>query len=141
MHEKASGDILVPMDDSDDYYPPERVTHAVDRLRSQPKEALCAGSSIVYIYFNDLDQLYIFGPYGKSHGTAGFIAFKKELLQITKYDDEAEIAEEKAFLKNYTVPFVQLDPKKTILVLLIINIIHLIKLLVNPHQIMLEKLN
>ena len=54
MHEKASGDILVYMDD-DDFYPPERVTHAVDRLRSQPN-ALCAGSSIVYIYFNDLSK-------------------------------------------------------------------------------------
>ena len=132
MHEKASGDILVYMDD-DDFYPPDRVTHAVDRLRSQPN-ALCAGSSIVYIYFNDLDQLYIFGPYGKSHGTAGTFAFKKELLKLTKYDDDAEIAEEKAFLKNYTIPFVQLDPKKTILVFAHqYNTFDKRKLLVNPH--------
>ena len=132
MHEKSKGEILVYMDD-DDYYPPDRVTHAVDRLRSQPR-ALCAGSSIVYIYFNDLDQLYIFGPYGKSHGTAGTFAFKRELLQITKYDDDAEIAEEKAFLKNYTIPFVQLDPKKTILVFAHqYNTFDKRKLLVNPH--------
>ena len=51
MHEKTKGEILVYMDD-DDYYPPERVNHAVNRLRSQPR-ALAAGSSIVYIYFND----------------------------------------------------------------------------------------
>ena len=28
----------------------------------------------------------------------------------------AEIAEEKAFLKNYTIPLIQLDPMKAILV-------------------------
>lgn len=31
MHEKSKGDILVYMDD-DDYYPPERVSHAVETL-------------------------------------------------------------------------------------------------------------
>jgi hypothetical protein len=38
------------------------------------------------------------------------------LLEQTRYEDHAALAEEKAFLKNYTVPFVQLDPLKTILV-------------------------
>tara|TARA_B100001093_G_scaffold378643_1_gene363965 strand:- start:642 stop:1385 length:744 start_codon:yes stop_codon:yes gene_type:complete len=114
MHEKCKGDIIVYMDD-DDYYPPDRVSHAVDRLRSKPN-ALCAGSSIVYIYFNDLDKIYQFGPYGRNHATAGTFAFKKKLLEITKYDDDAEMAEEKQFLKNYTIPFVQLDPRKCILV-------------------------
>lgn len=113
MHEKSKGDILVYMDD-DDYYPPERVNHAVNRLRSRPK-ALVAGSSVVYIYFNDLDKVFQFGPYGPMHATAGTFAFKRELLSQTKYDDEAELAEEKKFLKNYTVPLVQLDPRKSIL--------------------------
>ena len=49
------------------------------------------------------------------HATAGTFAFKRKLLDQTKYDDEAELAEEKAFLKNYTVPLVQLDPLKSIL--------------------------
>ena len=43
MHEKSKGEIIVYMDD-DDYYPPERVSHAVNMLRSN-KKALCAGSS------------------------------------------------------------------------------------------------
>lgn len=113
-HEKASGDILVYMDD-DDYYPPERVRHAVDMLRTTNK-ALCAGSSEMFIYFKHIDKMLKFGPYGPNHATAGTFAFKKELLKITKYDDEAAVAEEKKFLKDYTIPFVQLDPKKTILV-------------------------
>lgn len=101
MHEKSTGEILVYMDD-DDYYPPNRVSHAVNRLRSRP-EALAAGSSIVYIYFNDLDKVYKFGPYGPQHATAGTFAFKRKLLEQTRYDDDAEIAEEKAFLKNYNI--------------------------------------
>ena len=114
MHEKTKGEILVYMDD-DDYYPPDRVNHAVNRLRSQPK-ALAAGSSIVYIYFNDTNKIFQFGPYGPMHATAGTFAFKRELLKMTRYDDNAEMAEEKQFLKNYTVPLIQLDPMKSILV-------------------------
>jgi glycosyltransferase involved in cell wall biosynthesis len=110
----ATGEILVYMDD-DDYYPPDRVTHAVDRLRSRPT-ALAAGSSAVYLYFNDLDKVYQFGPYGPSHATAGTFAFWRKLLEQTSYEDEAEMAEEKHFLKNYAIPLVQLDPKKSILV-------------------------
>jgi len=114
MHEKSKGDILVYMDD-DDYYPPERVSHAVEMLQQHPK-CLCAGSSEIYIYFEHIDKVYQFGPYGPNHATAGTFAFKRRLLEQHKYNDEAALAEERAFLKDYTVPFIQLDPKKVILV-------------------------
>ena len=114
MHEKSKGDIIVYMDD-DDYYHEERVSHAVDMLKNN-KKALCAGSSEIYIYFNDLKLIYKFGPYGPNHATAGTFAFKRELLNITSYNEEACLAEEKHFLKDYTIPFVQLNPLKTILV-------------------------
>jgi hypothetical protein len=132
MHEKATGEILVYMDD-DDYYPPDRVNHAVNRLRGSPK-ALCSGSSIMHIYFNDTQKIWQFGPYGPNHATAGSFAFKRELLQQTKYDDEAEMAEEKQFLKNYTIPFVQLNSEKTILCFAHAqNTFDKRKLLINPH--------
>jgi hypothetical protein len=114
MHDKTKGDIIVYMDD-DDYYPPERVSHAVDRLIKTPT-ALCAGSSEIYIYFKHLQKMYQFGPYGPNHSTAGTFAFKREMLKYTRYEDGAALAEEKHFLKNYTIPFVQLDPLKAILV-------------------------
>jgi len=114
MHELSKGDIIVYMDD-DDYYPPCRVSHAVGQLEGQPR-VLAAGSSMVYLYFNDLDCIYRFGPYGRSHATAGTFAFKRKLLKETRYDDDAELAEEKAFLKNYTIPFTQLEPLKSIFV-------------------------
>jgi glycosyltransferase involved in cell wall biosynthesis len=114
MNEKATGDIIIYMDD-DDYYPPERVSHAVDTLRLNPK-ALCAGSSEMFIYFKHIHKMYKFGPYGLNHSTAATFAFRRELLSVTKFDETSCVAEEKKFLKDYTIPFVQLDSKKCILV-------------------------
>ena len=113
LHEKSSGEIIIYMDD-DDYYPRQRVSHAVETLIKNP-HALCSGSSELFIYFNHNKKMYKFGPYGPKHATAGTFAFKKKLLEDTRYEDHAALAEEKAFLKNYSVPFVQLDPLKTIL--------------------------
>jgi glycosyltransferase involved in cell wall biosynthesis len=114
MHEQIKGSIVVYMDD-DDYYPPDRISHAVERLESN-KHALCAGSSEIYIYFKGLNRMVQCGPYGPNHATAGTFAFRAELLKQTRYEDHAALAEERAFLKEYTIPFVQLDPLKTILV-------------------------
>jgi hypothetical protein len=114
MHKHTKGSIIVYMDD-DDYYPPDRVSHAVEKLESN-KQALCAGSSEIYIYFKTLNRMVQCGPYGPNHATAGTFAFRRELLDQTKYEDHAALAEERAFLKDYTIPFVQLDPMKSILV-------------------------
>lgn len=114
MHSKCSGDIIVYMDD-DDYYPPERVSHAVEVLQRNPN-ALCAGSSIMHIYFKHISKMYRFGPYGEKHATAATFAFRKKLLETTSYDESACLAEERHFLKEYTIPFAQLDTMKTILV-------------------------
>ena len=114
MHKYVRGPIIVYMDD-DDYYPPNRISHAVERLQSNP-DALCAGSSEIYVYFKGMDKMIQCGPYGPNHATAGTFAFRTKLLEQTRYVDGAALAEEKAFLKNYTIPFVQLDPLKSILV-------------------------
>ena len=114
MHSKAIGDIIVYQDD-DDYYPPERISHAVEMLMSDPT-VLASGSSILFLYFKHIQQMYRFGPYGPNHATAGTFAFKRELLEKSKYDDYKALAEERDFLKDYTIPFIQLDPLKTILV-------------------------
>ena len=114
LNEKSKGDIIIYMDD-DDYYPPERISHAVETLRSNPN-ALCAGSSEMYIYFKHINKMLKFGPYGPNHATAATFAFKKELLKLTKFDENSSVAEERIFLKDYKIPFVQLDAKKSILV-------------------------
>jgi glycosyltransferase involved in cell wall biosynthesis len=112
-NEKATGEIIVYMDD-DDYYPPDRISHAVNKLRGS--KALCAGSSAMFIHFKHINKMYQFGPYGPNHATAATFAFKRELLIKTKFNETASLAEEKFFLKDYTIPFVQLDSDKSILV-------------------------
>lgn len=114
MHQKSKGDIIVYQDD-DDYYPKQRVSHAVETLMNS-KHALAAGASEIYIWFKHIQQMYQFGPYSPTHATAGTFAFKRELIEQSSYDDTACLAEERKFLKDYTVPFVQLEPRKTILV-------------------------
>jgi glycosyltransferase involved in cell wall biosynthesis len=133
MHDQARGDIIVYMDD-DDYYPPERVSHAVDTLLDHRKRKTgikLAGSSEMCIYFKTGElrsphpsssegcgQMVQFGPYGPNHATAATFAFWKELLtdRNLAYDETACLAEERAFLRGYTVPMAQLDPMKVILV-------------------------
>ena len=96
MHYHSKGNIIVYMDD-DDYYPPERVEHAVQTLMNNPN-ALCSGSSEIYVYFSDLNKMIQCGPYNKTHATAGTFAFRRKLLDITSYEDEAALAEERLTL-------------------------------------------
>lgn len=111
IHKYTKGDILIYIDD-DDYYPPQRIEHAIESLNS----SLICGSSIMYIYFSNLNKIYKFGPYGKNHATAATFGFKRELLNQTAYNDDKK-GEEKFFLKKWTIPLTQMDPKKTILVI------------------------
>jgi glycosyltransferase involved in cell wall biosynthesis len=114
MHTKCTGDIIIYMDD-DDYYPPERISHAVETLQQNPT-FLIAGSSEMHIYFNSKNRVYQCGPYRENHSTAATFAFKKELLSQTSYDNDAALAEESKFTKGYTIPLIQLNSLKSILV-------------------------
>ena len=137
MHQKSKGDIIVYVDD-DDYYPPCRISHAVETLIKNP-QALCCGSSEMHIYFKHINKLYQFGPYGPNHATAATFAFRRKLLDDTCYEDYACVGEEKTFLKNYTIPFAQLDTLKTILVFSHIhNSFDKKTLLENPNQFVRE---
>ena len=115
MHTKCKGDIIIYMDD-DDYYPVERISHAVSMLTTHPEYDI-AGSSLMHIYFPYLGKLYSSGPYGKNHATAATFAFHRRLLSTTSYLDTQTFGEERDFLKDRTIPLLQLDPMKTILVL------------------------
>ena len=106
--------------DDDDWYPHDRISHSIEMLEKNPS-CLVAGSSELYCYFKSLKsgepaQLVQFGPYGPNHSTAGTFCFHRKLLSISKYDDSKELAEEKDFLKEYSIPLCQLNPLKTILV-------------------------
>ena len=111
IHKYTKGDVLIYIDD-DDYYPPQRIEHVLESLNS----SLICGSSIMYIYFSNLNKIYKFGPYGTNHATAATFGFKRELLNQTAYNNDKK-GEEKFFLKKWTIPLQQMDPKKTILVI------------------------
>lgn len=116
--------------DDDDYHCRERIAHSVEMLEKTP-DAMIAGSSILYIYFKHIQQMYQFGPYAvnrpdgsvsdrfsprNTHSTNGCFAYRRELADQRQYSPTACLAEERAFLAEYTIPMVQLDPTKTILV-------------------------
>jgi hypothetical protein len=84
-------------------------------LQKNPK-IMVAGSSEMHIYFKHIQKTYQFGPYGPNHATAATFAFRKEYLKKSGYENDTSCAEEKKFLKDYSVPMVQLDTLKTILV-------------------------
>lgn len=117
-HSHSSGTILVHMDD-DDFYPPTRISHAVDRLLGAMKRdpsVLLAGSSELLVWFLVDDTVYRFGPHGPRHATAATLAFHRDLLRKgARFEDDKTRQEEPSFLQNFTLPMVQLDPYLTIL--------------------------
>ena len=116
LNELAKGDIIVCMDD-DDYYPPERVIHVVNKFNTQKLNVQICGSSQVYLHYADNKTVYSVGPYGAKHCTNGTMGYRKEYIKTHKYDETVNNAEERSFLNNYTEPMVQLDPMKVMLVI------------------------
>jgi GR25 family glycosyltransferase involved in LPS biosynthesis len=108
---QAKGNICVYMDD-DDFYPPTRVNLVVEALQKHP-EVHAVGTTFMPIYFIELDEYYLAGPWGQNHTTAGSLAHRRILSETQKYDAEASFAEEKSFLDHYSIPLVQLDPYQT----------------------------
>ena len=97
-HRLCNGSIIVYMDD-DDFYFPERVQHSVNTLRKS--NSGIAGCTYLHIYFSQDDQLWLSGPFGKNHATAGTFAMTKEFASQHFYDKYTTCNEEKSFLNNY----------------------------------------
>ena len=111
-HKLCSGEFIVYMDD-DDFYPPSRVSHAITVLKSS-KNGIAA-STILPIFFTHDQQLWISGPFGINHGTAGTFAMTREFARTHFYPKDATCNEEKEFLENYSIPLAQLNPELTMI--------------------------
>lgn len=109
----ARGDIIIVMDD-DDYYPPTRVSTAVDAFKAQPEKQI-AGCSKVYMYFEDEKAVYCAGPYSDTHALNCTIAFRSSYLKNHRYDAAEVCAVERVFTNDFSEPMIQLDSKRTIL--------------------------
>lgn len=114
LNAEAKGEIMVCMDD-DDYYPPERVSHAVIKLTGSPHQI--AGSSELYMYYTTSGEIWRVGPYNPNHGTNGTLAYKRPYAKKHKYDETVAYAEEKSFLDGWKHSMVQLDSIKVMLVI------------------------
>lgn len=115
LNTEAKGEIIVCMDD-DDYYMPERVSHAVTKLMSQPQIDF-VGSSEIYMYYTSCGVILKMGPYGKFHSTNGTMAYRSQYAKTHTYDESVTFNEERSFTNNYTTPLLQLDPMKVMLVI------------------------
>lgn len=115
LNEEAKGDYIIAMDD-DDWYSPDRVSHVVTKFAQNPSYYL-AGSSEVHMYYSDTKEIYKFGPYHKNHATNGTMAWRALYGKQNSYDENVTHAEESSFLNDYKYPMIQLDPKKTMLVM------------------------
>lgn len=107
LNKMAKGEYIVCFDD-DDYYPPDRIKNAINKMRGT-KNTL-SGSTILYVYYTSINKICMFGPYGPLHCTNGTMAYHRSFTKDHFYEDHATKAEEKFFLKNYTSPLIQLDP-------------------------------
>ena len=113
----AKNNIVVCWDD-DDYYPPERVKNAVLRLCSVPgRKVPVAGSSQLYLYYADRKEIWTIGPYNPNHCTNGTMAFWRTYVKDHRYDDNAEKAEERAFMDDWKTQVVQMKPDSVMLVI------------------------
>lgn len=112
LNQLIHGEYVVCFDD-DDYYPNDRVSHAITKMLGS-KIGLC-GSSKIFIYYTDIDKIYEFGPYGQNHCTNGTMGYHRNYLLTHCYNDEAKFAEESLFMNQYIEPMIQLDPYKSIL--------------------------
>ncbi len=115
LNREARGEILIAMDD-DDYYPPERVATVVHAFKKHPDIDL-AGSSEMWLYYRDTRQVMAVGPYHPNHATNGTMAWRKRYAMAHQYNEHVTYGEESSFLEDYRHPMIQLDPRKTILVI------------------------
>lgn len=115
INELAKGDICVAWDD-DDYYPPDRVRHAVTKLLGNRRTPV-VGSSEVYLYFSDRNEIWSAGPYNQNHCTNGTMAYWRSYFKDHKYDPTAEKAEERLFMDDWKTPVTQIRPEECMLVI------------------------
>lgn len=120
LNMSAKGKYIINMDD-DDYYPPCRVSHCVEKLEEAGTDL--AGSSKMYMYFSNDKKIVRLGPYRENHGTAATMAYTKSYAdKHFFYNPHAEngkghYAEEGVFTEGWIHKMVQLDSMKTVLAL------------------------
>jgi glycosyltransferase involved in cell wall biosynthesis len=107
----TKGDIIFNFDD-DNYAFPSRIKVAVEFFAEHP-DVLIVGSSEMFILDVEIGQIYVVGPFTRSHATLGTWAFRRCLLGATAFVDTDSSREEAGFTKGWTIPIGQLDKRGT----------------------------
>jgi glycosyltransferase involved in cell wall biosynthesis len=96
--------------DDDDYYPPDRVEYGIRRL--EETGYLIGGSSALPVYYPDIDNIYISGPFVNKiyygHATNGTLLYHVNFLENHRYLDTDTKAEEMHFLNNFKISLLQI---------------------------------
>ena len=108
--DKANGDIIIFMDD-DDFYPIDRVSKSVEKLKIYD----VVGSSEIYVYYVDLDEIYKYGPFSNNHATCGTLGFTKKFYEKHKFKNNDYKSEEAFFLDNFSIKIGQINSLSAIL--------------------------
>lgn len=106
LKDSFESEIAVCFDD-DDYYPPTRISHAVERLIKTRKQV--AGCTCHLVFDLDLGQAFSFKGFHENHATHNTMAFTRMYAKTHNYDLTLTYAEEKNFLNDYSEPMAQLD--------------------------------
>ncbi|AJC23317.2 glycosyl transferase family A [Pandoraea pulmonicola] len=112
LNELARGEYIVCMDD-DDYYPADKISHVVAEM--QRHNAPFSGCDQIYLWYSHIDKIYRSARWGPGHALNGTFAYHRDFLKRHRYDDSAKLAEEASFLNGFSVPVLQMDPRRAIL--------------------------
>ena len=96
-NEKCRGDIIVCMDD-DDYYPYNRVSHSVSKLKNSIIEI--GGCCNINIYSVQFQKAYLWKRFHLNQGGNASLAYTNKYAKTHFYED-VSCGEEKTFIKNY----------------------------------------
>ena len=97
--------------DDDDYYPPNRVSYGVLRLKES--NYLIGGSSALPIYYPTLNEIYLIGPFINKiyygHATNGTLIYDVNYLNNNSYNNNDTYNEETVFLRKFKTQLLQLE--------------------------------
>ncbi|SQA96874.1 Uncharacterised protein [Cedecea neteri] len=83
-------------------------------LRCRGHKALFSGCDQIYVWYSHLNKMYLTHSFGPRHALNGTFGLHRNLLKKNRYKDEETLAEEQAFLNNFTTPVLQIAPEKAI---------------------------
>jgi glycosyltransferase involved in cell wall biosynthesis len=112
VNELAKGEFIVCMDD-DDYYRPDKLSYTISEMRRH--NALFAGCSQIPIWYSHVNRIFMSAEQGARNVLNGTFAYHRNFLKKHRYDDNARLAEEQSFTRDFSAPVLALDPWRSIL--------------------------